>query len=280
MTERKLDSITNYLHKYQDSRMLVFEYILYLGEELIKHKDFNIFDTTNHSKKFMKIFDLKEKLDTEFIDELLNYSNQVVDNSELRVIKNTSIYLHISSDITFPFLILSVAYICLFDPDILLLKKGVIEYERYVLSFYHSLGKDTFVILSSYVPQGEHKAQFGLYAKRDFKKGEKVSYFYGDIKSKSFKQTEKVCTKYICDYNIHISKDKLFYISIKSPIEANARYANCALKKKDINAKISCNPSKDGKKMNIIAIKNISVGDEILTDYGDEYKEAIISGDI
>jgi hypothetical protein len=75
----------------------------------------------------LQIFNLKEKLDTEFINELLNYANEVVDNSELRVIKNTSIYLHISPGITFPFLILSVAYICLFDPDVVLLKVSFTE---------------------------------------------------------------------------------------------------------------------------------------------------------
>lgn len=281
MSKNKLEDITEYLDKYEKDRMILYEYLLYLGEELIDDKDLDIFDTKTNIEGFLETIESKKKLDTDFIDELLKFSNEVVEESELKVVQNTSIYLELDSEITYSFLILSVAYTILFNPDVVLIKKGVKEYERYILSYYHSLGEDTFVTLSEYVPQDENKTEFGLYTKRDFKKGDKVSYFYGDvIPVITSNRLEKWSSKYIGEYNLYISKDKLFHIRIKSPIEGNAHYANCALKKKDINAKISCNTSKDKKKVYLIATKNINAGEEILTDYGDEYRKAIIEGEI
>jgi hypothetical protein len=211
-------------------------------------------------------------LDEDVIEELLKYGESLVDDIELNNLKNMIIHLpDLDANIIKPFLTLSICYITLYYPDVLK-DKDWKTMDRFIQAFYHSLGEDTYVNLSRYIDFDDDNIQFGLYAKRSFKKGEKVSYFYGSMKEGKKEPNKE---KYITDYNIQLSKDKYFYVLRKALIEANAHYSNCNLKKKEANSKISNKTSKDKKTINLIAIKNIKEDSEILCDYGDDYRESI-----
>lgn len=235
-----------------------YQFLIYLGEELIENEyKFDIYNPSNVDR-FIDEYDDEIKMDHTFVKEILTYSNQLVVNKQLD--------LHPSYNDT-SFLVLCICFVLLYEPEVIE-TRNTERLHHYSHAFYHSLGPTTYVQPSAYAGEGE----FGLFAKRDILKNERFSHFFGKVDQQGLTLTP---TEYIHDYNIYLNKNERFYISLNAPIEYNARYANCAMNRRDENARISSTTNKEKNTIALIASKRIRAGDEILVDYGDEYKKAI-----
>jgi hypothetical protein len=105
----------------------------------------------------------------------------------------------------------------------------------------------------------------GLFANRDFIKGDHICYYLGEIID--FEEFQRRYGTGLGTYAIKIGKN--LYIDAQNTKWHLGRYANQALLKKDNNAKFVTNAK--NKTARLVAIKPIKKSSEILVWYGDEY---------
>lgn len=121
--------------------------------------------------------------------------------------------------------------------------------------------KDDDVILEiSTIPN----AGYGVFANRDFKKGETVTIYSGRL---------------VTDYDDHtyvleIRKNPALYIDGRYPLHIKhlGSFINHCSKNENIRISYDSNPKRNPKKVvKMIAHKNIKKGEELFWDYGSNY---------
>lgn len=102
---------------------------------------------------------------------------------------------------------------------------------------------------------GKSSAGLGLFATRDFKKGERIIEYVGRVISKDEEYTSR--SKYLFEVN----KRKTIDGQARSNL---ARYINHSCKP-------NCEPEIEKGRVFIDALKRITKGEEFVYDYGEEY---------
>lgn len=117
----------------------------------------------------------------------------------------------------------------------------------------------------------------GLFATRDFKKGELVCRMYGDILTE--RQYDRLYPKgdsrYVCEVKSKEEDGITLYIDCADPRSCYARYINTLTKKQrrlyglKFNVEYVCPP--DATHFDIVAVRKIKADEELFVDYGPCY---------
>jgi hypothetical protein len=137
---------------------------------------FDIYDETElqnafeeFKQKYRDSLNLDINIDISFVQSLILEAEEQVDDLSLYELNHWRKKLFSNS--FRPILLLAYCYIALFQPRD--------DHERWILSFYHSLGDSTYVFHIAKETEFEDRIEFGLYAKKRFEAGDKFCYFEG-----------------------------------------------------------------------------------------------------